>query len=276
MMEVRAADVPEFLLWASQKLDKPFTLENDLKMSSKIYKGDLCSFTTIQPGKHKDDYWCNEDMCNHLFEAVQICKWVHRKILPRQLEPELVFIFDGSSNHGARALNALHVGGGINRDPGGTNAPGSKGTPKNPHGNPKMRNGWFCDKATHILTEQEMHRKVVENDSVLCKESSNVDGTTFKGLFEILQERGDSCIGVDHKPTIKTCSKKRRLALQFVTDMACDAHVRCCLENTLRWQPDFKAQKCKLEEVCESVGVKFQMMMICHPECNPIEGNYIP
>ena len=119
MMEVRAADVPEFLLWVSQQLDKPFTLENDLKMSFKIYKGDLCTFTTIQPGKHKDDYWCNEDMCSHLLEAVQICKWVHRNILPRQLHPELVFIFDGSSNHGARASNALHVGGGINRDPGG-------------------------------------------------------------------------------------------------------------------------------------------------------------
>jgi hypothetical protein len=85
----------------------------------------------------------NEDMCKHLLEAVQICKWVHRRKLP-----ELIFIFDGSSNHGAKALDALHVGGGINRDPGGTNAPGSKGTQKNQQGYPKMRNGWFIDKAT--------------------------------------------------------------------------------------------------------------------------------
>ena len=118
MMEVRAADVPEFLQWTSQQLDKPCTVENDFNMSFKIYKGGLCSFTTIQPGKHKDDYWCNEDMCKHLLEAVQICKWVHRIVLPSQQQTELVFIFDGSSNHGARALNALHVGGGINRDPG--------------------------------------------------------------------------------------------------------------------------------------------------------------
>jgi hypothetical protein len=273
MMEVRAADVPEFLQWTSQQLDKPCTVENDFNMSLKIYKGDLCSFTTIQPGKHKDDYWYNEDMCKHLLEAVQICKWVHRIVLPSQQQTELVFIFDGSSNHGARALNALHVGGGINRDPGGTNAPGSKSTQKNPQGYPKMRNGWFVDKATHVLRVQEMHRNVVENDSNLCKESSNVDGTTFKGLFEILQERGDSCIAVDQTHMNKTCSKKRRVALQFLSNMACDAHVRCCQENTLRWQPDFLAQKCKLEEVCESVGVKFQMMMICHPECNPIEGS---
>jgi hypothetical protein len=132
MMEVRAANVTEFLLWTSQQLNKPFTVQNDLNMSFKIYKGDLCSFTTIQPGKHKDDYWCNDDMCKHLLEAVQICKWVHRSILPGRLQPELVFIFDGSSNHGARALNALHVGGGVNRDPGGTNASGSKGTQKIP------------------------------------------------------------------------------------------------------------------------------------------------
>ncbi len=52
----------------------------------------------------------------------------------------------------------------------------------------KMRNGWFFEKVAHVLTEQEMHRKVVENDSQLCKKSSNVDGTTFKGLFHILQE----------------------------------------------------------------------------------------
>jgi hypothetical protein len=90
MMEVRAADVPEFLLWTSQQLGKPFTLANDLTMSFTIYKRDLFSFTTIQPGKHKDDYWCNEDMCKHLLEAVHICKWVHRRNFPGQLQPELI------------------------------------------------------------------------------------------------------------------------------------------------------------------------------------------
>jgi hypothetical protein len=124
---------------------------------------------------------------------------------------------------------------------------------------------------SHVLSEQEMHRKCLENDSQLCKEICNVDGTTFKGLFEILQERGGNCIAVDHKPMIKTCSKKRRRALHFTTDMACDAHVRCCLENTLRSsmaagfyrskvQSGGSLRKCK---VC--VGVKFQMLMILSP-----------
>jgi hypothetical protein len=112
----------------------------------------------------------------------------------------------------------------------------------------------------------------MDNDSQLCKDSSNADGTTHKGLFEILQERGDDCMAVDGKAMTKTCSKQRRRELNFATDHACDCGVRCCLENTLRWEPDFAAQKCKLEEACDSVGVTFTMMMICHPECNPIEG----
>ncbi len=88
-------------------------------MSAKIYRDDritctrfaqtrnmLCSFTTIVPGKGKDDYWDNEDMCNHLLEAAKIAKWIHRKP-PGAQEPVIYVIFDGSSNHGARAADAL-------------------------------------------------------------------------------------------------------------------------------------------------------------------------
>jgi hypothetical protein len=121
-----------------QQMNRPYSPENNFPMSSKIYTEDLCSFTTIQPGKNKDDYWCNDDMCRHLIEAVVICKWVHRRLeLPLQMQPKLVFIFDGSSNHGAKPPDALNVGGGSNRDPGGKNAPGSKGTLKNREGFPK-------------------------------------------------------------------------------------------------------------------------------------------
>jgi hypothetical protein len=275
MMQVPAAEVEDCLQWLSEQTNRPFSLANDFAMSSKIYMGELCSFTTIQPEKNKDDYWCNDDMCIHLIEAVLICKWVHRRLyLTSNMQPQFVFIFDGSSNHGAKAPDALHVGGGINRDPGGKNAPGSKGTPKNPDGYPKMRNGWYFQKETQVRKEQDMHRKVLESDSQLCKDTCNVDGTTHKGIFEILQERGDNCIALDNKPMTKTCSKQRRRDLHFATDMSCDSNVRCCLENTLRWEPDFAAQKCKLHEACESMGVTFMMMMICHPECNPIEGTY--
>jgi hypothetical protein len=80
-----------------------------------------------------------------------ICKWVHRSFSSRPVvgdsgqdvnQPKLVFIFDGSSNHGARAMDALHVGGGINREAGGKNAPGSKCTTRNPAGLPKQNEEW--------------------------------------------------------------------------------------------------------------------------------------
>ena len=113
MMRVPSDEVDAYLLWSSKELDRLYTLGGDCRMSSKIYDGELCSFTTIQPGKNRDDYWCNDDMCHHLIEVAMIGKWVHRSHSP---QPELVFIFDGSSNHGARAMNALHMGGGINRE----------------------------------------------------------------------------------------------------------------------------------------------------------------
>jgi hypothetical protein len=44
------------------------------------------------------------------------------------------------------------------------------------------------------------------------------------------------------------------------------------MHNTLQCRPDFRDQKCKLEEVCDSAGIKFHLLPICHPELNPIEG----
>jgi hypothetical protein len=82
----------------------------------------LCSFTTIIPGKGKDDCWNNDDMCEHLGEVAMIGKWVHRQPSGQQA-PKLHFIFDGSSNHAARAADARHVGAGTNKEPGGKCAP---------------------------------------------------------------------------------------------------------------------------------------------------------
>jgi hypothetical protein len=80
MMQVPAAEVEDCLQWISEQMNRPFSLANDFAISSKIYITELCSFTTIQPGKNKDDYWCNDDMCKHVIEAVLTCKWVHRRL----------------------------------------------------------------------------------------------------------------------------------------------------------------------------------------------------
>ena len=91
-------------------------------------------------------------ICAHLVEVADIAKWVHRRPNGEQ-QPEIYFIFDGSSNHGARSGDALHVGAGINRDPSGKNAPGARATTSRPDV-PKMCNGWYTDKLTLQKVEQ--------------------------------------------------------------------------------------------------------------------------
>ncbi len=59
-------------------------------MSAKIYRDDritctrftqtrnmLSSLITIVPGKGKDDYWDNKDMCAHLLEVAQIANLMY-------------------------------------------------------------------------------------------------------------------------------------------------------------------------------------------------------
>jgi hypothetical protein len=41
MMQVPAAEVHEFLQWISEQINRPYSLENNLSMSSKLYIEDL-------------------------------------------------------------------------------------------------------------------------------------------------------------------------------------------------------------------------------------------
>jgi hypothetical protein len=142
------------------------TVEADFHMSAKVYasfdgpeRGVLASFTTIVPGagKGKDPYWTIENAWHHLVEVAQIFKWVHRRsstklgaTIDHCVQPAMHAIFDGSSNHTARALDGLNVSGGICKGPGGANAPGApmkeKGVNQNKY-RMKMRDGWFIDKS---------------------------------------------------------------------------------------------------------------------------------
>jgi hypothetical protein len=158
MLEIKAAEVPKFLEFLEERHRKSFTVAEDFPMSSKIYAerpvthaGMLCSFTMIQPGKGYDDYWVNDDVYRHLIEVAYLSEYVHFNPKPDGLQPQSVVIFDGSSNHGARAPDALHVGEGICLGPGGKNAPGSKPSLKNTKGLPKMRDGWYCDEVPHLF-----------------------------------------------------------------------------------------------------------------------------
>jgi hypothetical protein len=117
-----------------------------------------------------------------------------------------------------------------------------------------------------------MHRPLTAGGAgIRGTEFANADGTVFKGITEILMEGGDDCM-FEGKRMPKECSKARRRVLGNPSEHECLRGRRCCQANALRWRPDFAGQPCKLQEVCALMGVMFIMLMICHPECNPIEG----
>ncbi len=151
------------------------TVDDDFAMSSKIFASeygehhhDLVSFTTICPGRGpgKDAYWVIEDVCKHVVEVSHIFKWVHR-VTEFAPHPKMFVIFDGSSNHKARSEDALHVGDGVCKRPGGKNAPGARKTKRFPEGVPKMRDGWYMDAHGNKIV-QHMHRQKTWMDDQGC------------------------------------------------------------------------------------------------------------
>jgi hypothetical protein len=190
-----------------------------------------------------------------------------------QIAPQLHFIFDGSSNHAARAPDARHVGAGINKDAGGKNAPGARANATRP-AIPKMCDGWYTSKETGEQVQQSMHRAATEEELLANQDLKgiNEDGTIFKGIYAILREGGDNCKDDNGAALVKECSKARRLLAGCARGESCKKHERCCLQNCLRWRPDFANQKCKLEQVCNAAGCYFLMLPKCHPELNPIEN----
>jgi hypothetical protein len=127
------------------------------------------------------------------------------------------------------------------------------------------------DTSEHVA--QSMHRAATAEELVQDVEIKgiNEDGTIFKGIYAILREGGDSCKAENGTALVKECSKARKHLLGCAPGGSCQKNARCCLQNCLRWRPDFANQKCKLQQVCEAAGVHFLMLPKCHPECNPIE-----
>ena len=156
-MRIPYLDIGAFIQWTNETTQQEFTIL-DFPMSAKVYanydgpeRNMLASFTTIVPGagKGKDAYWTIMDAHKHLTEVAYMLRWLHRKTR-LEPEPEMHAIFDGSSNHKARPFDALHVGGGLCRGPGGVNAPGAplRGeNVKTVRYRMNMRNGWYINKA---------------------------------------------------------------------------------------------------------------------------------
>jgi hypothetical protein len=231
--QIPQCEIEPFLHWTHATSGKGVTVEDDFPMSAKVYASFdgpergimLASFTTIVPGagKGKDPYWTIENVWHHLIvEVAQIFKWVHRKsstnlgaTIDHSVQPAMHTIFDGSSNHTARALDGLNVCGGICKGPGGANAPGApmkeKGVSLNKY-RMKMRDGWFIDKSG-VRVVQKMHRdKTWMDDKSSNKKAifNELDGSIFKGVEEILTEMGDNFEAIDKVRMPYKCNKARR------------------------------------------------------------------
>jgi hypothetical protein len=99
-------------------------------------------------------------------------------------------IFDGSSNHKTRSEDALHVGEGVCKRPGGKNAPGARSTKRYLEGVPKMRNGWYMDAhGNKIVQRMHMDKTWMDDQGNKGAQYFNEnDGLIFKGVAEILHE----------------------------------------------------------------------------------------
>ena len=261
MMQIPLKAIDDFLQWTNINTQQLLTVA-DFPMSSKIYGnenyegpegGMLVSFTTIVPGAgpSKDPYWTIVDAYKHLTEASYIMKWVHRhRRNVKDEQPEIHVIFDGSSNHTARPFDALHVGAGVCRGPGGANAPGAplktKEGKKNANhvGNRmNMRDGWYINKKGERVP-QSMHRlKSMFDDNPTTRKKAifnKSDGLIFKGVEEILKE-SEECeklMAYDGKVMPFRCSPARRRGLQTSSNKLCTQGLKCCMHNTLKWRTD--------------------------------------
>ena len=97
-------------------------------------------FTSIEPGKNGDGWWKGEDVVRQMAEVTPLFEFKH----PGK---QMLAIFDNSTNHPVRPDGALGVHAGVNKTPGGKNAPGAPDPKKPGQIIPKMVNGWHM---THV------------------------------------------------------------------------------------------------------------------------------
>ena len=250
--EVTADQVPEFEKFCKEKHpDVTFTKK------SEDAGGGHSSLTHVEPGKNGDGWWTGENVVDQTREVVPIFDFVHRGKVG-------MFIYDNSTNHSCYPPGALGILPGVNKGPGGINAPGAvlageedtpSWAPKSHR--PKMVDGWFlaADGATRVA--QSMHEPDKPGNPTLG-EPPTVPGR-FKGTEAILRERGHFSGGAAAKGDCKQKAADARPEEQ------------CCCKHMLAAEPDFEAQPTALEELLVAFGHLHKMLPKCHPELNPIE-----
>jgi hypothetical protein len=195
----------------------------------------------INPGASRDGWWKSDDMVNQLVQkAIPLFEHLHPNC-------KGIFCFDQSSNHNAYASDTLI--------PTKLNLSG-KGKQRKCHAT------WFIQDGLKI--SQDMQDENGEP----------------KGLRSILQERNLWINGLR-----LTCTKKQSKEEEN-SDSDCDYNEAeapptlsgidsfpvCCARHRIASQPDFLAEKTRLQQVVEATGKhEFLLYPKFHCECNFIE-----
>ncbi|KAF7297005.1 hypothetical protein MIND_00932800 [Mycena indigotica] len=193
----------------------------------------------LKPGKKREGYQTTETILAQVTRAMNI--------LDRDYtEDRHVFAYDNATIHTARAPDALSALG-MTLGP-SNNFNKSNGVYVH------MRDATFRDGSAQVLYQ--------------------ANGTTFKGLKVLIQERRAKGHDLPDPDSINPITKKKYLvqcggsgAFKCRTTM----DTKCCLRKMMYSEPDFKNQMSILEEHCQKRGYGVLFFPKFHPELNFIE-----
>ncbi len=196
------------------------------------------SYKTIKPGKNRDGFWTNENLVQQLEEVIPLFKSVHP-------DCELLFAFDNSQNHHAKASDAL-VASRLNKSDGGV-------------GVKVMRDTSYNIEVIDPITN-EVREVSVAQEMFVMHQGNKI----AKGVQRILTERGlwDK---LDGRRKLFECGLCK-------AGTPPPGNIYCCGVHLLSEQPDFKEQLEMLQEVIKRHGDTCKIIYFPKYHC---ELNYI-
>lgn len=179
----------------------------------------------------KDHYWDGDKMVKQTIAVIRLFKFIYPQC-------RALSAFDNAASHCAFSPDAL-VASKMNLRPGGKQ--------------PRMKDGWFGG------IQQSMTFPDDYEDPNLRDQP--------KGIQQVLEERGLwTSTRVDGERMPLKCNNNRGGCAKEG-----DLHHRCCATSLLADQPDFRAQKGRLQEEVESMGYEVIFYPKFHCEVNFIE-----
>ncbi|KAF8596066.1 hypothetical protein BDV93DRAFT_455579 [Ceratobasidium sp. AG-I] len=193
----------------------------------------------FRPGKERDGYFCNEDVCDQLLRAIKIVK-------DQYPDEKHVFVFDNATTH-TKLPEDTPIVGKMTLGP----SQKVKGEKTGTSGEKIKVN--FAPAQFADGSQQDLYYPLNHPTESLRGE--------FKGLAKLLEERG--------------IPGARKLKLQCPstgTRKGCaPGRTDCCARRTMMSQLDFQDQKTILQRLAESHGCLVKYLPKYHCELNPIE-----